>query len=50
MTIKDDCVYKFGVDPSWCLGKNELTKWSYQLFKCATQMALGVVMKAFNSI
>jgi V-type H+-transporting ATPase subunit a len=24
VTIKDDCVYKFGADPSWYLGKNEL--------------------------
>lgn len=25
VTLKEDCTYKIGVDPSWYLGKNELT-------------------------
>ena len=25
VTLKEDCIYPIGVDPSWYLGKNELT-------------------------
>ena len=55
VTVKDDCVYKFGVDPSWYLGKNELAfmnslKMKLSVILGVTQMALGVVMKAFNSV
>jgi V-type H+-transporting ATPase subunit a len=53
--VKEDCNYKFGVDPSWYLGKNELAfmnslKMKLSVILGVTQMALGVCMKAFNAV
>lgn len=38
VTIKDDCVYKLGVDPSWYLGKNELA------FMNSLKMKISVIL------
>lgn len=54
--LKDkDCIYPVGIDPSWYLGKNELTymnslKMKISVIFGVAQMALGVFMKALNSI
>ena len=54
--IKDsDCIYPVGIDPSWYLGKNELTymnslKMKLSVILGVSQMALGVLMKGLNSI
>jgi V-type H+-transporting ATPase subunit a len=55
VTIKPDCIYKFGVDPSWYLGKNELAfmnslKMKISVILGVAQMAVGVLMKAMNAI
>jgi V-type H+-transporting ATPase subunit a len=49
-----DCIYPIGVDPSWYLGKNELTYMNSLKMKISVifgvmQMSLGVFMKAMNS-
>lgn len=55
-TLKDkDCIYPIGIDPSWYLGKNELTymnslKMKLSVIFGVAQMALGVCMKALNSL
>lgn len=54
ITYKEDCVYPFGIDPSWYLGKNELQfanslKMKLSVILGVLQMALGVCMKAFNA-
>jgi len=54
VSLKDDCIYKVGVDPSWYLGKNELTfmnslKMKISVILGVAQMSLGVFMKALNS-
>ena len=51
----DDCIYPVGIDPAWYLGKNELTymnslKMKFSVIIGVSQMALGVFMKAMNSI
>ena len=56
VTIKSsECIYPIGVDPSWYLGKNELTymnslKMKISVIFGVAQMALGVCMKGLNSI
>jgi V-type H+-transporting ATPase subunit a len=55
VTLKEDCIYPVGVDPSWYLGKNELTfmnslKMKISVILGVAQMSLGVIMKAFNSV
>ena len=55
VTVKDDCTYPFGVDPSWYLGKNELAfmnslKMKLSVLLGVAQMALGVFMKGLNAI
>jgi len=55
ISLKGDCTYPIGVDPSWYLGKNELTymnslKMKISVILGVAQMSLGVFMKAFNSI
>jgi V-type H+-transporting ATPase subunit a len=54
-TLKPDCVYPFGVDPSWYLSNNELTYMNSMKMKIAVifgvaQMSLGIVMKGFNAL
>jgi V-type H+-transporting ATPase subunit a len=54
VTLNDDCVYPAGVDPSWYLGRNELTfmnslKMKLSVLIGVTQMALGVFLKAMNN-
>lgn len=53
-TLKEDCVYPIGIDPSWYLAHNELTymnslKMKISVILGVMQMALGVSMKAFNA-
>lgn len=55
VTAKSDCVYPVGVDPNWYIGKNELTymnslKMKLSVIFGVSQMALGVLMKAFNNV
>lgn len=54
-TLKEDCVYPIGIDPTWYLAHNELTymnslKMKISVILGVMQMALGVSMKAFNAI
>lgn len=51
----NDCIYPVGVDPVWYLSKNELSYMNSLKMKLSVilgvgQMALGVFMKAMNSI
>jgi V-type H+-transporting ATPase subunit a len=51
---KADCVYPFGIDPVWYMGKNELAflnslKMKLSVILGVLQMSLGIVMKAFNA-
>lgn len=53
--LKEDCIYPVGVDPIWYMSKNELTYMNSLKMKLSViigvlQMALGVFMKAFNSL
>ncbi len=55
MIQKEDCVYPAGIDPAWYLTPNELTfmnslKMKVSVILGVSQMALGVCMKAANSI
>lgn len=55
VTLEGDCVYPIGIDPSWYLGKNELQfmnslKMKLSVILGVSQMALGVFMKAINSV
>ena len=55
ITLKSDCIYPIGVDPSWYLGKNELTymnslKMKLSVILGVAQMSLGVFMKALNNL
>lgn len=51
---KKNCVYPFGVDSSWYLGRNELTylnslKMKLSVIFGVTQMTLGIILKATNA-
>lgn len=53
-TLKPDCVYPVGVDPTWHLGSNELAymnslKMKISVILGVLQMGLGVCMKALNA-
>jgi V-type H+-transporting ATPase subunit a len=54
-TLKPDCVYPIGVDPSWYMATNEIlfinsVKMKIALILGVMQMTLGIVMKGFNDI
>jgi len=54
-TLKDNCIYPIGVDPYWYAARNELTymnslKMKLSVIFGVSQMALGVIMKAFNNV
>lgn len=53
--LMDDCVYPFGVDHVWYLGKNELTYMNSLKMKLSVifgiaQMSLGIFLKASNAL
>jgi V-type H+-transporting ATPase subunit a len=55
VTVSADCIYPIGIDPSWYLGKNELTfmnslKMKLSVLIGVTQMALGVFLKSMNNV
>lgn len=55
VTLQDDCVYPFGIDHAWYLGKNELAfanslKMKLSVILGIAQMSLGIFLKASNAI
>ena len=52
---EDDCVYPFGVDPTWYLSSNHLSylnslKMKISVILGVAQMSLGIFMKAANAL
>lgn len=53
--VKPDCVYAFGIDPSWYISKDELTymnslKMKLSVIFGVAHMSLGVCIKGLNAI
>lgn len=54
-TLKPDCVYPVGIDPTWYMSTNEIAfvnsvKMKIALILGVLQMTLGIVLKGCNDI
>ena len=52
---KQNCVYKFGIDPKWYFSKNELTffnslKMKLSVIVGVSQMTLGIILRGCNNL